>query len=187
VALLDDRIHSNTSEREESPKQRNDDPTCKELFRKLVCCPVKTRILSVIMSDLREADDSLPQGPYDEQRQEQEDGDGAGDVSRFTQSLWVVVRIFEGDVFVIAIGICQANSTKSVPSIMSVMEGRDCNGYNRSGSDASDTAIQTWVSLSDRCNVHSTGESFGKCQLLRVSIRLPMWHRLNQTYPSDDC
>jgi hypothetical protein len=62
VALLDDRIHSNTSEREESPKQRNDDPTCKELFRKLVCCPVKTSILSVIMSNPREADDNYLKG-----------------------------------------------------------------------------------------------------------------------------
>jgi hypothetical protein len=187
VAFLDDRIHGDTSEREESPEQRNDDPTCKELFRKLVCCAVKTRTLSVIMSNLREGDDILPQGPHDEQCQKQEDGDGACDVSRFAQSLRIVVRIFEGDVFVVAIGTCQANGTKSVPSIMSVMEGGDCNSYNRGSSNASDTAVQTWVSLPDRCDVYSTGESFGKCQLFRVSIQSSMCHRSDQTYPSNDC
>jgi hypothetical protein len=135
----------------------------------------------------RKADNILPQWPYDEKRQEQEDGDRAGDVSCFSQSFRIVVGIFEGDVFVVAIDVCEANGTKSIPSITCVVKGRGCNGHNRSSPDTSDTAVQTWVSLPDRCDVYSAGESFGERQLFDVSIQFSVWLRSDQTYPSDHC
>lgn len=117
----------------------------------------------LIRVDGRKADYILPQRPYDEKRQEQEHGNRAGDVSRFSQSFRIVVGVFEGDIFVSAVDVCQANSTKSVPSITSIMEDGDRNSHNRSSSDTSDTSVQTWISLPDRCDVYSTGETFGKC------------------------
>jgi hypothetical protein len=91
-----------------------------------------------------------------------------------SQSLRVVVGVFESNVFIITINICQANSTKSVPGIMSIVEDGDRDGYDCSGSDTSDTTVHAWVDLPDRCNAHRTRESVGKCQLYDVSIRFLM-------------
>jgi hypothetical protein len=89
-----------------------------------------------------------------------------------SQSLRVVIRIFESDVFVIPINIRQSDSTKSIPSIMSIMEDGYYKGHNCSSSDASDATVHAWVNLPDRCDAHRTRESVGKCQLFEVSIKV---------------
>ena len=139
----------------------------KKFLENWYAVPYKLKTLSVIVpSVLQVIVVVVPQWPNDEKCQEQENSDRAGDVGRFPQSLRVVIRIFESDIFVGTINVCQADSTKSIPGVMSIVEYGHCNGHNRSCSDASDTAIQTWISLPNRCDVHSAGESFGKCELV---------------------